>query len=309
MDIKKYAHKITKYISDPDYRFIINANRGKYDSMPDEEFLARRYKAQLKKPLDLKNAETFNQKLQWLKLYDRKPEYTEMVDKYAVKKYVAGIIGDEYIIPTLGVWDDPEKIDFNALPDKFVLKCNHNSGRGMYICRDKNEITDKKAREIIKGLKEGLNENYYIYGREWPYKNVKRRVIAESYLEDGSGSLTDYKVHNFSGRPEFILVCRGRFSKGGMTEDFYSPDWEKLDLRRPGCPNSSEILPKPEQLEEMLSLSARLSENVPFLRTDFYIAGGKIYFSELTFYPASGFSGFVPEGWDRVLGEKLVLPD
>lgn len=308
MNIKKYAHKFKRYISDPDYRFIINANRGKYDGMSDEEYLVRRYKAQLKKPLDLKKAETFNQKLQWLKLYDRNPEYTEMVDKLAVKSYVAGIVGERYIIPTLGVWDDPEKIDFNALPDKFVLKCNHNSGKGMYICKDKNEITDKKSREIIGGLKQGLNENYYLHGREWPYKDVKRQVFAEAFLEDGSGSLTDYKVHNFSGRPEVVLVCRGRFSSGGMTEDFYSADWERLDLRRPDCPNSPEALPRPEQLDEMLCLAARLSEKAPFLRTDFYIVNGKIYFSELTFYPASGFSGFVPEKWDKIFGEKLVLP-
>ena len=199
-----------RFLTSANYRFIYMANLGRYNTMPDEEYLRRMFKAVMGTELDLEHPVTFNEKLQWLKLYDRNPLYTTMVDKYEVKKYVADIIGEEYIIPTLGVWDDPDEIDFEKLPNQFVLKCNHNSGLGMCICKDKSKLNYDKVRA---DLRKGLAQDYYLLNREWPYKDVPRKIIAEKYLSDNlETELADYKVHNFSGIPQMILVCRDRFA-------------------------------------------------------------------------------------------------
>ncbi len=305
MHIRKYGKALRKYICNKNYRFQIDANLSKYDDLPDEEYLKRYFKAVLGGELNLCVPQAFNEKLQWLKLYDRKPEYTRMVDKIEAKRYVAAIIGKEHIIPTLGVWRDPNDIDFDALPNQFVLKCNHNSGLGMCICHDKAKLDIRKVR---RGLRKGLKQNYYLHGREWPYKNVTPKILAEQYLSNGEGGLTDYKVHCFNGIPKLILVCRDRLASSGPTYDFYSTEWEPLNIRRPSHPNSAHDMPKPAELAEMLSLSERLAKDIPFLRTDFYIVDHKIYFSELTFFPASGFDRFVPEEWDDILGSWLTLP-
>lgn len=298
--------KLTRYVRDKDYRFLIDAGLlHKYDSMPDEAFLKRKFKASMGKELDLENPTTFNEKLQWIKLYDRDPAYTVMADKHLVKDYVAQKLGAQYIIPTLGVWDDPEDIDFDILPQRFVLKCNHNSGLGMYICHDKSQM-DKKA--VIKGLKKGLQENYYLSCREWPYKDIPRKIIAEKYMEDASGGLVDYKVHCFGGEPKFILVCGDRFSGKGLTEDFVTPGWERMDVKRPGIKLSEQLLEKPAELEEILELSKALAADIPFARTDFYIIDHKVYFSEITFFPAAGFKSFEPEAWDETFGSWIPLP-
>ena len=228
-----------------------------------------------------------------------------MVDKYKARDYIAEKIGERYLIPLIGVWDDPDEIDFDALPNRFVLKCNHNSGLGMCICKDKSVLNIKNVK---KGLKRGLKQDYYLTGREWPYKNVPRKIIAEQFMKSDESGLTDYKVHCFNGEPKLILVCKDRFSKTGLTEDFFSERWEHLDMRRPTHPNASNKTAEPEELSEMLTLARKLSENIPFLRVDFYIIEHKVYFSELTFYPASGFEKFVPEEWDAVLGSWLTLP-
>lgn len=305
MQIGKYAVALKKYIFSNDYRFLINAGRGKFNDMPDGEYISRKYTATCGRELSLDNPLTFNEKLQWLKINDRKPEYTVMVDKYRVRDYISERIGNRYLIPLLGVWDDPDEIDFEALPDKFVLKCNHNSGLGMCICSDKASlnISNVKAQ-----LRKGLNQDYYLSGREWPYKNVPRKIIAEQFMKSDVGGLTDYKVHCFNGEPKLILVCKDRFAKTGLTEDFFSPEWERLDIRRPGHPNAVAEIGKPEELPEMLTLAKQLSENIPFLRVDFYIIEHNVYFSELTFFPASGFERFVPEQWDETLGSWLSLP-
>lgn len=297
--------KLVKYFFDRNYRFIINTNvLHKYDSMPDEKYLKKVYAANMNKELNLQKPERFNEKLQWIKLYDRKPEYTTMVDKNVVKNYVAGIIGEQYIIPTLGVWDDPEDIDFDSLPEQFVLKCNHNSGLGMCICTDKSKLN---VEQVKKELRKGLEQDYYLTGREWPYKNVPRKIIAEQYMSNGKEGLVDYKVHNFHGVPKLILVCKDRFEESGLTEDFYSVDWEVLPVKRPGIQTSKAPMEKPKQLDEILSLSKKLSENIPFLRTDFYIIGQQVYFSELTFFPASGFKEFEPDEWDFILGSWIQI--
>lgn len=277
---------------------------GFLDFLPDEPFLKLRYRIEMGKKLNLKNPQTFNEKLQWLKLYDRKPEYTKMVDKYEVRKYIAEKIGEEYLIPLLGVWDSFDEIDFDKLPNQFVLKCTHDSG-GLVICKDKSQLDIAAAKKKIEKC---LKRNFYYITREWPYKNVKPRIIAEKYMvtEDGQ-EIKDFKVHNFNGKPEFILVCDGRFSPEGLTEDFYDTSWKHMNISRLDIPNKQEHHPKPQTLEKMIELSESLAKSIPFVRTDFYEVSDKIYFGEITFFPASGLKGFVPMEWDYKWGKLIKL--
>lgn len=428
--------------------------------IPDKIFLTCRFRQLLGYNINWNEPKTFNEKLQWLKLYDRKPIYTKMVDKYAVKEYVADKIGWEYIIPTIGVWDDFDEIDFNTLPNQFVLKCTHDSG-GVVICRDKASFDKDVARKKIRA---SLSRNFYYIGREWPYKNVKPRIIAEAYMEDHStaelrdykffcfnsvakcykvdfdrfishkanyftkdggimkfgedvcppdfektipvpanlekmkelaeklsieapflrvdfydvdghiyfGELTfypasgfgkfifdgndellgswiklpeiagggggycliyrdmlcvlnvrepgtdeskntsqglvDYKIHSFNGVPKVILVCKDRFSELGLTEDFFDRDWKHLEVKREKEPNSTIPIERPKELDKMLKLAENLSKDMPFLRSDFYTIDGKVYFGELTFYPASGFKKYIPESFEKQMGDWLILP-
>lgn len=271
--------------------------------IPDSLYVRLKYHKAFGRWPDLKNPCTFNEKLTWLKIYDHNSLYTTMVDKYEAKNYVASIIGDEYIIPTLGVWDRAEDIDFDSLPDKFVLKATHDSGR-VIICKDKKTLDCKKAKD---DMRESLKRNFYAVTREWPYKNVKPRIIAEKLIESKDGELPDYKVHNFNGNPEVILVCRDRFSNHGLTEDFFDTEWNHLEVRRPAHPNASELELRPPELDKMLDLSRQLAKNYPFMRTDFYCVEGKIYFGEITLYPASGAVPFIPGSFDELLGSKLDL--
>jgi len=287
-------------------RFGYMTKLGLTDRISDKKYVTIKYQKVFDKALDSQSPDTFNEKLQWLKLYDRKPEYTVMVDKYRVREYIADKIGDEYLIPLIGVWDSPDEIDFDALPNQFAMKCNHNSGLGMCICTDKSRLDSVKVK---KELSRGLKQNYYLTGREWPYKDVPRKIIAEQFMKSDAGGLTDYKIHCFNGEPKLILVCKDRFTETGLTEDFFSTQWEHLDIRRPKHPNATQPIPQPAELSRMLSLAQMLSENIPFLRVDFYIIEHKIYFSELTFFPASGFEKFVPEKWDQILGDWLTLPE
>lgn len=271
--------------------------------LDDETYLRLMYWCRFHRKLNLKNPVTFNEKLQWLKLHNRRPEYTEMVDKYLAKKYVAERIGEEYIIPTLGVYDKFDEIDFNALPDQFVLKCTHDSG-GLVICQDKAKLDIAAAKRKIEKC---LKRNYYYAGREWPYKNVKPRIIAEEYLQEvDSEDVNDYKIHCFNGVPKLILVCSNRFSAKGLCEDFYTNDWHHINVKRPDHPNG-EVLKKPAELDKMLELSGMLAKEIPFLRVDFYISNHRVYFGELTFYPAGGFSRFVPECFDKKFGDWLEI--
>lgn len=230
-----------------------------------------------------------------------------MVDKYAVKQYVANIIGEEYIIPTLGVWDKFDDIDFSSLPDQFVLKTTHGGGGGgVVICRDKQSFDKATAK---RRLESSMKSDIYKSLREWPYKNVKKRIIAEKYIEDESGYLRDYKVMCFNGQPKLIQMHMGRFN-GVHTQDFYNCDWEKLvDINQNGCINSDILLPKPQCLEQMLELSSKLSKRLPQIRVDWYIIGAKLYFGEMTFFDAGGFDDFVPESLNEVIGSWIVLPE
>lgn len=253
--------------------------------------------------MDFNNPKTFNEKLQWLKLYNRKPEYTTMVDKYAVKKFVADIIGDEYIIPTLGVWDSFEDIDFDKLPNQFVLKCTHDSG-GLVICKDKSKFNKVAAKEKIEA---SLKTDFYKLGREWPYKNVPRRIIAEKYMEDSNDpDLKDYKLMCFNGIVQSTFVCSDRATGKGLHVTFMDRNWEKLPFER-HYPSSSDPITKPVCYEEMVVLAEKLSAGIPFVRVDFYEINKKVYFGELTFFPGCGTEEFTPTEWDFKLGQMINI--
>ncbi len=270
----------------------------------DATYIKWRWKVYMDYPLNLADPQSFNEKLQWLKLHDRQPIYSKLVDKYEVKQYVADIIGEKHIIPTIGVYDRVEDIEFEALPRQFVIKCTHDSG-GIIICKDKT-LLDRDA--AIRKLQYGLKKNYYYQNREWPYKNVKPRIIAEQFMNNDGQDLDDYKIHNFNGEPKVILVCSDRYKESGLTEDFYSCEWQHLDVSRPGLRYSEEVQEKPEELDEMLELAKKLSKDIPFVRTDFYIINHQVYFGEMTFFPACGMKPFVPREWDYKLGSYIQLP-
>lgn len=301
------VNKYVRFLVDADFRFGIMARRGFYDHMPDETYLKKRYQSRFHRELDLQNPQTFNEKLQWLKLYDRNPLYTTLVDKYAVRGYIADKLGEEYLIPLVGgPWKDFDEIDFDQLPNQFVLKCTHDSG-GVVVCRDKSQLDIAKAR---KKLKNCLKRNYYYNGREWPYKNVPPQMIAEKYMEDESCvGLKDYKFMCFNGVPKAILIVSDRAVSGRETRyDFFDMEFEHLPFSN-GHPNA-EVPPEcPLNFEEMKELAAKLSEGIPQVRVDLYDVGGRIYFGELTFFRGSGFMPFDPPEWDNILGEWITLPD
>lgn len=272
---------------------------------PDKAYLKLLYKIQMRKKLNLVPPRTFSEKLQWLKLYDHNPLYTKMVDKVAAKEYVAGVLGDEFIIPTLGVWDNAEDIDWDELPDQFVLKCNHDSG-GLVICRDKSKLDKKSA---IKRLNKSLKTNFYKEGREWPYKNVPRKILAEKYIEPSSHSndLPDYKFFCFNGEPKYCQVITGRNSV--MCVDFFDMNWSHQPFHEPKCYPFAQISPsKPINFEKMKSAAAALADGKPFSRIDFYEIGTRVLFGEITFFPTSGMGGFEPYEWDEIFGEMIILP-
>lgn len=304
LDIIFLLKNLRKTLTDSDWRFKVLANMEVYDTMPDELYVRKMFKAIMGSQLRLGNPQTFNEKIQWLKLYDRNPIYTQWVDKYKVKEYVGSIIGNEHIIPTIGVWDNPEEIDFSQLPDQFVLKCNHNSGTGMCICKDKKKLERDK---VITELKMGLQEDYYLHSREWPYKNVPRKIIAEQYIGDANSDLVDYKLMCFNGKHRCTFVCEGRNTGEGLHVTFYDKDWHIMPFER-HYPRSKKGIPCPGCYDKMIEYAELLSENCPFMRVDFYEVEGKLYFGEITLYPGSGYEEFTPEKWDYILGDWLKLP-
>ena len=283
--------------------FALN-RRGVFNWMSDKMFVKFMFRVRMKKKLDLKNPKTFNEKLNWLKLYDRKDIYTTMVDKYEVKKYIAEKIGEEYIIPTLGVWDRFDEIDFDSLPNQFVLKCTHDSG-GLAICKNKADFDKEKARQKIE---KSLSRNFFWHSREWPYKNVKPRIIAEQYMEDSETSeLRDYKFMCFNGEAKCSFVCSDRFTEDGLHVTFFDREWNVMPFER-HYPHRKDGIKKPENYDKMLGLAEKLAQNIPFVRVDFYEVEGRIYFGELTFFPGAGLEEFTPEEWDYTLGSWIKLP-
>ncbi|MBO4276520.1 glycosyl transferase [Candidatus Saccharibacteria bacterium] len=284
-------------------RFRCLSRLGLLNNMSDEKYIKKKYYLVFHKRLDLKNVKTFNEKLQWLKLYDRKDIYTMMVDKYEIKKYVADQIGEEYIIPTIGIYDKFDDIEFGQLPKQFVIKCTHDSG-GLVICRDKSKLDLEEAKRTIN---KSLKRNYYYAHREWPYKNVKPRIIIEKYMEDKENNgLTDYKVMCFDGIAKMIFTCTDRFN-GGLKVTFFDLKWKQLPFTR-HYPSSNKPIKKPVNLKKMIELSELLSKGIPFVRMDWYEINGKLYFGEFTFYPGSGLEEFNPEEWDEKIGRMLKLP-
>ena len=271
---------------------------------PDKAYLALKYRANFGKKLNLKNPQTYNEKLQWLKLYDHKDIYTTMVDKHAVKNYVADIIGEEYIIPTLAVYDNFDQIDFDALPEQFVLKCTHDSG-GLVICKDKSQLDKAVAR---KTLEKSLNNNFFYQWREWPYKNVKPRIIAEQFMEDSvTKELRDYKFFCFDGVCKALFIATERQASAETKFDFFDMDYNHLDMRH-GHPNAEVLPQKPVCFEKMRELAEKLSVGIPQVRVDFYEVDGKVYFGELTFFHHGGLVPFEPEEWDYTFGSWIKLP-
>ena len=273
--------------------------------VPDHLFLKAAYRARFGRKLDLKNPKTFNEKLQWMKLYNRNPLYTMMVDKYLVREYVRKKLGEEYLIPLLGVWDDPDKIDFDKLPMQFVLKCNHNSGLGMCICKDKNKLDIAKVKN---DLRKGLKQDYYLTGREWPYKNVPRKIIAEKYMVDESGyELKDYKYYCFDGKVRIVMINLDRMSSLETKANYFDEYYQPLDFGW-GYKNAQIPPTKPEKFEEMKCLAEKLSEGIPHVRIDFYQTPQGIFFGEMTFFDGSGFDVIEPIEWDYKIGSWINLP-
>lgn len=270
---------------------------------PDELYLKCFFYCMFGRKLNIKNPKTFNEKLQWLKLNDRRPEYTRMVDKYEAKKYVAVIIGEEYIIPTLGIWDSVDDIDFNELPQQFVLKCTHDSG-GIVVCKDKSRLDIVEAK---KKLRKGLKTNFYWESREYPYRDVKPRIIGEEYMEDKSGELQDYKFFCFDGDPKFMFVATDRMKADDTKFDFFDMDYNHLPFTN-GHPNAAVPPRKPATFEQMKLLAAKLSQGIPHVRVDFYDVAGHVFFGEMTFFHWSGMTPFEPDEWDYEFGKMINLP-
>lgn len=305
MDIKYILNCGLRVFTDKDYRFYTLAKYGVYNNMPDEEYVKRIFKARMGKELDLQNPKTFNEKLQWLKLYNRDPLYTKMVDKYEAKKYIGGIIGEEHIIPTIGVWDRFDDIDFDKLPDQFVLKCTHDSG-GLVICKDKAKLDKAKAKRTIE---RALRKNYYYLWREWPYKDVKPRIIAEEYMSNLSGSETvEYKIFCFGGKARIVLVCKGTAHGSGRTNDYCDLELNRYPFESLN-PNSKGELTVPEQLPEMIEIAETLSGGIPQVRVDMYLFDEKVYIGEMTFFHNAGAVEFEPSDWDETLGSWIDLPE
>ena len=270
----------------------------------DETYLKLMYWANTGKKLNLDNPRTFNEKIQWLKLHDYKPEYSTMVDKYEAKKWVASRIGEEYVIPTLGVWDSFDEIEFDKLPNQFVLKCTHDSG-GLVICKDKSILDIKKAKKKIES---SLKRNYFVVGREYPYKNVKPRIIAEKYMEDTTTKeLRDYKILTFGGIAKALFIVSNK-QNGKNCADYFDINFVPLNLTW-GCPNSTIKPSKPKCFDEMVKAAEILAKGTVELRVDFYEVNGKAYFGEMTFFDGSGFEIIDPDEWDNKFGEMIKLPD
>ncbi len=298
---------ITYLLKNPEKLSLRNIRRGLILSFarlyPDKLFLKSLFPLLTGYKLNLENPKSFNEKLQWLKLYDRRPEYSIMVDKYEAKKYVAKIIGENHIIPTIGVYDSAEEIDFASLPKAFVLKCTHNSG-GVVVCKDKSTL-DYKA--TISKLRKCLKTNYYYQFREWPYKTVKPRIIAEKYMEDNlSHELVDYKFYCFNGVPKIVMVAQGRFS-GEKVFAYFDINWNKLHLTW-GAPPPKHYPSKPHNYEEMLDIASRLSSGIPHVRVDLYCVNDVVLFGELTFFDGSGMQKINPIEWDYRMGDWIQLP-
>lgn len=295
MKMKYFVHKL--------FWFFLNHT---YKWWPDAIWLKVQYRIKMKQRLNLKTPKLYTEKLQWLKLHDRNPLYSILVDKYEVKQYVKEHIGAEYVIPTLGVWDHFDDIDFDLLPDQFVLKCTHDSGN-VWICKDKSTFDMLGAEQKLEA---SLSNNFYWWTREWPYKNVKPRIIAEIYMSEASSSdLVDYKFYCFNGRVEYCQVISNRSTD--ETIDFYDRQWlhQPFIGLNPKAHHSASLQEKPEDYTKMLEIADKLSTDIcsKFSRIDLYYINKKILFGEITFYPNGATGCFVPNEWNHILGDMIKI--
>ena len=297
------SNNIKEIIKRPQLLFLTLGHREWFNWMSDEQYLKISFWARMGKKLNIDHPETYSEKIQWMKLHDRNPLYTKLVDKFEVKPLVAEKIGDEYIIPTIGVWDNVDQIDFDSLPNQFVLKCTHDSG-GLVICKDKSKLNVDAAK---KKLASCLKHSFYWGMREWPYKDVKPRVIAEQYMEDETGELRDYKFFCFDGEVKALFIASDRTKNVETKFDFFDENFNHLPFTN-GHPNAEVPPTKPVCFEEMKRLAAVLSKGIPQVRVDFYEIRGKVYFGEMTFFHWSGMTPFVPEEWDYKFGSWIKLP-
>lgn len=299
--------KIVRLLKHPSRMIPALGARGFLKWLSDETYLKKCFKSVLGYDLNLENPQSFNEKLQWLKLHDRNPLYVQLVDKYAVRAYVEGRLGDGYLIPLAGgPWDSFEEIDFSRLPNRFVLKCTHDSG-SVFVVKDKGQADLPAIRAKIE---RALKRNFYWACREWPYKNVPPRIIAEEYVELDSSGCAEYKLFCYGGRVNWAMVCRGiaHDPAGGRTNDGFDQDFNHLPVEFT-YPNSKESLAKPAEWDEMKSIAERLSEGIPQVRVDLYCLDGVVYVGEMTFYHDAGCCDFKPKEWDAKFGEDLVLPE
>lgn len=287
-------------------------HRGLTKWIPDKPYLQIAFRLSMGKKLHLDNPKSFNEKLQWLKLYDHKPEYITFVDKYRVREYISETIGEEYLIPLLGKWDSFNEINVDELPNQFVLKCNHDSG-SVIVCRDKSKLNFDEAR---KKLESALKGNGYWFCREWPYKDIKPCIIAEQYMEgefhtnSNVTGLLDYKFYCFNGEPRFLYVGYADIIDGVKHDrlTYFDLEWHKTAFKRPDHEELPFHIEKPTNFDEMIAVSKRLSENIPFVRVDLYSINNHVYFSEMTFFPGAGLAPFYPEEWEYMLGSWITLP-
>lgn len=272
---------------------------------PDKAFQKWDYKIHTGRKLNLRHPVTFQEKLQWMKYYYRNPEFTKLVDKYEVRDYVKEKIGEEYLVPLYGVYNSWNEIDFSALPDAFVIKCTHDSG-SVVICKNKSAFDYDAAK---KKIEEGLARNQFYLSREWPYKNVKPRIIIEKYLiDEKSGDLPDYKFFCFDGKVKILESNTERQSKTGTKTDFYTPEFELIKMKEKGYPNSNKNHSKPENFDAMKQFAETLSANYPFIRVDFNLANNHIWFGELTLYHCGGRMLFEPDEYNKIFGDWITLP-
>lgn len=305
----KLKAKIKEVIKRPRLIWLFVLNRMAKYIKNDEKYLKWHWYIITGRKLDLENPQTFNEKIQWLKLYNRRPEYTNMVDKYEAKKYVEAILGKDYLIPTIGVWEDVNNIDFNSLPDRFVLKTTHDGGGvGVFVVRDRSRLN---VEDIKNKIVQSLKTNHYATQREWVYKNINPRIIAEEYKEDETGNLNDYKFFCFNGEPKVLFYASDRYNKKGESPkfDYYDMNLNHLPVKSHGHDNAKNHLKPFPEFEAMKDIARKLSKDIPFVRVDLYKVQGKIYFGELTFYHDSGTVALEPKEWDYTFGSWLNLPD
>lgn len=296
---------IKEYIRNPGRIVLSLGNHELVNWMPDKQFISLAFHARMGRKLDWNNLQTFNEKQQWLKLYDRNPMYHQYVDKYEVRKVVADKIGEEYLIPIIGVWDDFDEIEISRLPNQFVMKCTHDSG-SVVICKDKNTFDFSSAEKIIR---KAMKRNFYMHSREWPYKGLKPRIIVEELLQNEDGKeVSDYKLQCFHGKFDNSLVCVNRYGVGGVKYFYFDREWKLLpySIYQSDYDSLKNLIP--QNYEKMIEFAEILSEGVPELRVDFYEVNGKIYFGELTFFSSGGCDTTITYEADLLLGKKLLLP-